>query len=213
MLPVCPNPITHFVDVAFFPYQHQWHSAVGMGGRGEARPPKCPQLHIHPWRMWLCQGWFPVLQSAPALGRREGKTGCSQGIQPASKAFRSAPFRRSCLTPLVFLGGSGRRSLGTLLQQVLPRALQLLPCSQIQHQATAWQNENSIQAAKEPRVMCRMTQTFPHSAVAGPKRQAGTCASSCPVATCPRALLSRMTATKCPQLPSLCPTQLWHMGK
>lgn len=46
--------------------------------------------------------------------------------------------------------------------------------------------------------MCRMTQTFPHSAVAWPKRQAGTCASSCPVATCPRALLSRMTVPTAP---------------
>lgn len=185
----------------------------GHGGLGEARPPKCPQLHSHPCRMWLCQVWFPVLQSAPALGRREVKTGCSQGTQLASKACRSAPFRASHLTPLVFLGGSGRRSLGTLLQWVLPRALQLSPCSQTQSQATAWQSENSIQAGREPCVMCWMTQTFPHSAVAWPKYQAGTCASSCLVATCPQALLSRMAATKCPQLQSPCPTQLWHTGE
>lgn len=44
---------------------------------------------------------------------------------------------------------------------------------------TAWQNENCIQAVREPRAVCRMTQSFPHSAGAWPKRQAGPCASSC----------------------------------
>lgn len=78
---------------------------------------------------------------------------------------------------------------------------------------TAWQNGNCIQAVREPRAVCRMTQSSLHSAVAWPKCQAGTCASSCLVASCPQALLSRMVATKCPQLPSLCPTQLWHTGK
>lgn len=193
MLLVCPKSITHLVDVAFSP-----HSAVGMGGWGEARPPKCPQLHCHACRMCLCHGWFPIHQSAPALARREGKTGCSHGTQLASKTFRSAPFRGS---PLVFLGGSGRRSLGTLLQWVLPRALQLSLCSQTQSQAPAWQNENCIQAGRcdvqddsdLPPFCCHMAQ------MAG--------RDLCQlVATCPQALLSRMTATKCPQLLSLCPT-------
>lgn len=183
----------------------QW--AWGAGVKQD--PPKCPQFHSHP-----CSDARSGFLSCNLhqLWEGEGERWDAARELSLHPKHSSQPLQRVSSDILVCLGGSGRRSPGTLLQWVLPRALQLPPCSQTQSQATAWQNEDSMQAVREPRVVCRMTQTFPHPAVPRPKRQAGTCASSCLVATCPQALLSRMMATKCPQLPSLCPTQLWHMG-
>lgn len=98
-------------------HQRQWHSPLGMGLGVKRDPQSVPSFTSIPGGHGRAKaGSLPCSLTHFWEGLRE-RAGLSLGIQPAPNTVRSASFGGSLLTPILFLGDSGRRSLGTPSQR------------------------------------------------------------------------------------------------